>query len=177
MPVQPGAGALVRFLASCVSARAVAELGTGTGVSGLYLLRGMTRDGILTSIDSEGEHQRLARESLTEGGFASGRFRLISGRALEVLPRLTDGGYDLVFCDAAKEEYPQYLTEAMRLLRVGGLVVFDNALWHDRVADPGARDPETVAVRELARLVREDERLVPVLVPAGDGVLAAVKRG
>lgn len=177
MPVLPGAGAFLRFLAAAVSARAVAELGTGTGVSGLYLLRGMAPGGVLTSIDSEAEHQRLARESLTEGGFASGRFRLIAGHALDVVPRLTDGGYDLVFADAAKEEYPQYLGEALRLLRPGGVVAFDNALWHDRVADPAVRDPETVAVRELVRAVRDEERLVPVLVPAGDGVLAAVKRG
>lgn len=177
VPVAPGAGALLRFLAAAVSARAVVELGTGTGVSGLYLLRGMTADGVLTSIDAESEHQRLARETLGEGGFAPARFRLIAGRALDVAPRLTDGGYDLVFCDAAKEEYPQYLTEALRLLRPGGLVAFDNALWHDRVADPASRDPETVAVRELLRAVREEERLVPVLVAAGDGVLAAVKRG
>lgn len=177
VPVLPGAGAFLRFLAAAVSARAVAELGTGTGVSGLYLLRGMAAGGVLTSIDSEGEHQRLARESLADGGFPSGRFRLIAGRALDVVPRLTDGGYDLVFCDAAKEEYPQYLGEALRLLRPGGVVAFDNALWHDRVADPAVRDPETVAVRELVRAVREEERLVPVLVPTGDGVLAAVKRG
>jgi predicted O-methyltransferase YrrM len=136
----------------------------------------MAPDGILTSIDLEAEHQRVARESLTEAGIAPNRFRLIAGRALDVLPRLTDGAYDLVFCDAAKGEYGDYLPEALRLLRPGGVVAFDNALWHGRVPDPSARDADTVAVRELLRQVRDDDRLVPVLLAAGDGLLAAVLR-
>jgi len=94
-----------------------------------------------------------------------------------VLPRLTDGGYDLVFCDADKQEYPGYLTAALRLLRPGGVVAFDNALWSGRVADPGQTDPETSAIREVTGLVRQDEHLVPLLLPVGDGLLAAVKRG
>ncbi len=66
---------------------------------------------------------------------------------------------------------------ARRLLRPGGVVVFDNALWHDRVADPSVRDAATLAVREVGRTVRDDEGLVPLLLPVGDGLLAAVKRG
>ena len=100
---------------------------------------------------------------------------MIPGAALDVLPRLTDGHYDIVFCDGDKQEYPEYLAEALRLLRPGGVVVFDNALWHDRVADPAQRDPDTVAVRELGRAIREDESLVPVLLPVGDGLLLAKK--
>ena len=65
--------------------------------------------------------------------------------------------------------------EALRLLRPGGVVAVDNALWHDRVADPSQRDEETVTVRELGRAVREDESLLPVLLPVGDGLLAARK--
>ena len=134
-----------------LDARAVVEIGTGTGVSGLWLLRGMRPDGVLTTVDIEAEHQRLARESFTEAGIPTQRVRTISGAALDVLPRLTDGHYDLVFCDGDKTEYAAYLTEAMRLLRPGGVVAFDNALWHDRVADPAQRDEETVAIRELGR--------------------------
>ena len=133
-----GGGAALRFLASVIEARAVVEVGTGTGVSGLWLLRGMRSDGILTTVDIEAEHQRLARETFTEGGVAPQRARTIAGAALDVLPRLTDGHYDLVFCDGDKAEYGAYLKEALRLLRPGGVVAFDNALWHDRVADPVA---------------------------------------
>ncbi len=174
-PIGSGAGALLRFLASITEARAVVEVGTGTGVSGLWLLRGMRSDGVLTTVDTEAEHQRLAKQTFVEAGIPSQRARLITGAALDVLPRLTDGHYDLVFCDGDKLEYADYLTEALRLLKPGGLVIFDNALWHDRVADPAQRDPQTVAIRELGRQVQESEELLPLLVPMGDGVLVARK--
>ena len=175
-PVSPAVGATLRFIAAALNAKAVVEIGTGCGTSGIWLLRGMRRDAVLTSVDVEPEHQRLARRAFTEAGFASNRFRLIGGKASDVLPRLTDGGYDLVFCDADKHEYPAYLTAALRLLRPGGVVAFDNALWGGRVADRGQTDPETAAIREAAELVQQDERLVPLLLPIGGGLLAAVKR-
>jgi predicted O-methyltransferase YrrM len=174
-PIGPGGGAALRFLARAIDARTVVEIGSGCGVSGIWLLRGMRADGVLTSVDVEPENQRLARQAYAEAGFATSRARLIAGRALDVLPRLTDGAYDMVFCDAVKQEYPDYLAEAMRLLRPGGVVAFDNALWEGRVADPANRDPDTVAIRGLGRQVRDDERLTPVLLPLGDGLLAAVK--
>ena len=176
VPIGAGGGAALRFLAAATNARAVVEVGTGAGVSGLWLLRGMRPDGVLTTVDKDPEHQRAAKQAFGEAGIPPGRARLIVGNALEVLPRLADGGYDLVFVDAAKTEYADYLTEALRLLRPGGVVAFDNVLWHDRVADPAQRDPDTVAMRELGRTVRDDDNLVPVLLHAGDGLLAAVKR-
>lgn len=176
VPVLPGVGAALRFFAAVLDARAVVEVGGGCGVSGIWLLRGMNPAGVLTSIDIEAEHQRLARQAFAEAGFPPSRTRLICGEALDVLPRLSDAGYDLVFCDAEKTEYGDYLTEAIRLVRVGGIIAFDNALWHDRVADPAQRDTATIAVRELGKRVRDDDRLVPVLFAAGDGLLAAVKR-
>ena len=176
-PVSPAAGAALRFIAATLAARTVVEIGTGCGTSGIWLLRGMRKDGVLTSVDVDPEHQRLARQAFTEAGFAANRYRLSGGKAGDVLPRLTDGAYDLVFCDADKHEYPAYLTAALRLLRVGGVVAFDNALWGGRVADPAENDPETLAIREVCDLAREDERLVPLLVPVGDGLLAAVKAG
>ena len=174
-PIGAGGGAALRFLASVVDAKAVAEIGTGTGVSGLWLLRGMAADGVLTSVDLEAEHQRLARETFTEAGIPAQRARLIAGAALEVLPRLTDGAYDLVFCDGEKEEYAEYLDEALRLLRPGGVVAFDNALWHDRVADPSQRDGATLTIRDLGLTVAKHEGLVPLLLPLGDGLLVARK--
>ena len=175
MPIGSGGGATLRFLAAVTEARAVVEIGTGTGVSGVWLLRGMRPDGVLTTVDTEAEHQRLAKEAFTEAGIPSQRARLIPGHALEVLPRLTDGHYDLVFADGDKREYSAYLDEALRLLRPGGIVAFDNALWHDRVADPAQRDEETVSIRELCRTVAEHDSLLPVLLPVGDGLLVAKK--
>jgi len=175
VPIGPGGGAVLRFLAAVTQAQAVVEIGTGTGVSGVWLLRGMRPDGVLTTVDTEAEHLRLAKKTFAEAGIPSQRARLINGAALDVLPRLTDGHYDLVFCDGDKREYPDYLTEALRLLKPGGVVAFDNALWHDRVADPAQRDAETVVIRELGKAVREDEQLLPLLVPMGDGLLVARK--
>lgn len=176
-PTGSGTAAALTFLASAVVARSVVEIGTGTGVSGLHLLAGMAPDGILTTIDVEAEFQRAAKKAFVEAGIAPTRTRLINGRALDVLPRLTDGAYDLVFVDGARTEYPQYVTEALRLLRPGGILIVDGALAGDKVADPTQRDADTVAVRDAGRQVRDDENLVSMLVPLGDGLLSAVKRG
>ncbi|MEP7026455.1 MAG: O-methyltransferase, partial [Actinomycetota bacterium] len=172
-PVGPATGAALRFIAAAISARSVVEIGTGCGTSGIWLLRGMTAGGVLTSVDVEPEHQRLARRSFLDAGLPTSRYRLISGRALEVLPRLADGAYDLVFCDADKQEYPDYLIAALRLLRPGGIVIFDDALWRGRVTDGlwrdqvdlGPSDAGAAAVRDLCEQVRADERLVPLLLP------------
>lgn len=174
-PIGPGAGAALRFLASALAARAVVEVGTGAGTSGLWLLRGMAPGGVLTSIDVEPEHQRAARQAFTEAGFPPSRYRLIMGHALDVLPRLTDGGYDVVFVDGAKPEYPRYLQAGMRLLRPGGVIAFDNVLCRGKIADPAARDPRTAALREVATLVRADETLIPLILPLGDGLLLALR--
>ena len=175
VPVLPGAGRAIEVLARTMRASTAVEIGTGAGVSTTYLLRGMAPGGVVTSIDVEPEHHKAARRTLTAAGFAPERARLITGRALDVLPRLTDGGYDIVFIDARKSEYPAYLQHALRLLRAGGLLLIDNALWHGRVADPAQRDQDTTAVRETLKAVREDESLTLALLTAGDGVLAAVK--
>jgi len=176
VPVGAGAGAGLRFLAATIAARAVVEIGTGTGVSGLWLLRGMAPDGVLTSIDVDPEHQRIARGAFTAAGHGPSRLRLINGMGLEVLTRLTDAGYDLVSVDAGPAEYPRYLDEAVRLLRGGGIVVLHGVLAAG-VVEPEAEDAATLGLREVARQVQKDDRLVPVLLPLGDGLLAAVKTG
>ncbi len=170
-----GGAIVLTFLAKTLRAKAVVEIGTGSGVSGLALFAGMQSDGILTSVDIEPDNQRAARAAFLAEGIATQRFRLIAGSALSVLPRLSDGAYDLVFIDADKLEYPSYVEQGVRLLRHGGVLVIDNALWSDRVADAQNSDDETVAIREALALVRENEDLVPALLPVGDGLLAAVK--
>jgi predicted O-methyltransferase YrrM len=176
VPIGPAGGATLRVLAAATSARSVVEVGTGAGVSGLYLLAGMAADGVLTTIDVEGEHQRAAKDAFSEAGIASTRYRLINGSAAEVLPRLRDEAYDLVFVDADKTAYTVYYEQAVRLLRPGGIVAFDNALWHDRVADMSQRDADTTVLRDLGRAVRDDARFVSVLLAVGDGLLVAAKR-
>ena len=171
-PVLPAVGAALRFLACAVGARTAVEIGTGCGSSGIWLLRGMRPGSTLTSVDTEPEYHRMARKAFTQAGFAQNQCRLILGRALDVLPRLSDGTYDMVFCDADTRDYPDYLSAALRLLRTGGIVAFNNALLAGTSPDAGDDD----VAFDLADQVRADERLVPVLVPLGDGLLAAVKR-
>lgn len=175
-PVSPGEGATLRFIAASLKARSVVELGTGTGVSGLWLLDGMDPQGVLTTIDVEAELQRSARKQFVAAGYASQRVRTIAGRALDVLPRLADSTYDLVLIDADPAEASDCFDQALRILRPGGVAVVTHALWHDRVPDPARRDPGTVAMRELAKRVRDDETLLPLLLPVGGGLLAAALR-
>lgn len=175
-PVLPGVGATLRLLAASLRATHVVEVGTGAGTSGLWLLQGMAPDGVLTTIDAEPEHQRAAKQAYAAAGIAPQRTRVIAGDAGQVLPRLTDGAYDMILIDADKESYPMYVDQGIRLLRSGGVLALDNMLWHDRVADPAARDETTSTLRTLGKDLREDERLLPALLPVGDGLFVAVKK-
>ncbi len=177
VPVTRPAAALLSLLAASVKAQAVVEVGTGAGVSGAALLAGMEPSGILTTIDVEAEHQRVARETFSALGYDHVRTRLIAGRALDVLPRMSDSAYDIVFIDGDKTEYPAALAQAKRLLRVGGLVILDNVLWSGRVADPSQRDAETIALRDVATAVKDDDDWLPALLTVGDGLLVASLRG
>jgi predicted O-methyltransferase YrrM len=173
VPIGAGACAALTFLASATRARHVVEIGSGAGLGTVSMLRGMPREGVLTSIDCEVSHLGLARRACLEAGFPAGRVRMITGRALDVLPRLSDGGYDLVLVDALTVEYPRYLEEAVRLLRPGGVVALDNVLWTGRVSDTTRREAISSALRETVRAVRADERLAPLLLPMSDGLLCA----
>lgn len=172
-PVPASVGALLSVMAQVLGARAVVEVGTGAGISGLWLLDGMREDGTLTTIDSEPEHQRAAKEAFRAADILPARTRLINGRALDVLPRLADGAYDMVFVDAAPLEHPEYIAQGVRLLRPGGVIILHNALLAGRVPDPDQRDAVTHAVRAATRAVAEDPELTSVLIPVGDGLLCA----
>ncbi|MGA0209018.1 MAG: O-methyltransferase [Candidatus Nanopelagicales bacterium] len=171
--VSPAIAALLTFLAASVSAQTVVEVGTGTGVSGAALLAGMTPGGVLTSIDTEAEYQRYAREALTALGHEASRARLIAGRALDVLPRMSDGAYDVVVVDADRSEYPAILDQAKRLLRIGGLVIFLGVGTDGVLTDPGRRDAESNAVRQLAESLRSDEDWVPAMLVDAPGLIVA----
>lgn len=175
-PVSAGTGAALRALAAVAGARAVLEVGTGAGVSSLWLLDGMPVDGVLTSIDSEVEFHKQARRSFQSAGVSPQRTRLIAGRALDVLPRMAARGYDMMVLDADVAETPAYLDHAVRVLRPGGVIAFVHALWRDQVADPARRDAETVVCREVVRFLGESPDFIPALLPVGDGLVVAVKR-
>ncbi len=172
-PVSPAVGSTLAVLAAGAGARAVVSVGSNGGVGGLWLLRGMRRDGVLTCLDSDAEQQRAARRAFGDAGHPPGRTRMIFGTPGEVLPRLSPGAYDLVACATSPAEYAAELSGLVELLRPGGLLVCHGLLEGGRVADRAARDPETVAWREVARRVREDERLTSAVLPIGAGLLVA----
>lgn len=164
-----GVGSLLKFLASTIDASNVVEIGTGTGVSGLWLFRGMNSAGVLTSIDSDQERQRAAKEIFSEAGIASNKIRLIAGRAIEVVTKLTDNAYDLMFISGDKLEYETLLDQSLRLLRPGGILVFNNIL-----DDSNSADNESV--KAVSEKIKDDSRLVSVMLPSGSGVIASSYR-
>ncbi|MGH8909553.1 MAG: O-methyltransferase [Egibacteraceae bacterium] len=166
-------GALLRFLARATRARHVIEVGSGGGYSGLWLIGGMDARGALTTIEISRENQALAQRAYAEARVTA-RVRSILGAALTVLPKFADASYDMVFLDAMKSEYPEYLDHAKRLLRPGGLLIADNVLWGGRVPDPGVADEDTMAIRAFNDAVHADPDLHAMIFDIGDGVLTAV---
>ena len=149
-PVSPSVGAQLAVIASAVSASNIIEIGTGLGVSGLWLLSGAP-NALLTTIDVELDYHTHARRAFNDAGMAPSRVRLIAGRAVDVLPRMNEGSYDLVFIDADPGSVIEYVEHSLRLARRGGTVLIAHALWRGRVADPAQRDdPEVRAARQVA---------------------------
>jgi predicted O-methyltransferase YrrM len=174
--VSPGAGAVLRTFAAAIDAKNVVEIGTGAGVSALWLLEGMNSEGILTSIDNEAEHQLIAKDAISQAGISSNRVRLIHGNSQEVIDRLTESAYDLVLISGKPLELSAHLDRAQKLLRPGGLLIIDRALWNDKLADPAQHDPETSAIRGVVENLALNEDLIGALLPVGGGLLVAVKK-
>jgi predicted O-methyltransferase YrrM len=175
-PVEPAVGAVLAFLAATVEARAVVSIGSGGGLAGLWLLQGMRRDGLLTALDGDPEQLRAARRAFAEAEVPQSRTRLIFGTPAEVLPRLSPGAYDMVSCAGPPREYSAQLPAVLELIRRGGTLTCHGLLAGGRIAERTARDPQTVAWRELSRAVREDETLTSAVLPIGTGLLVATKR-
>ena len=170
-----GAAQALTFLARVLHAKAVVEIGTGAGVATLALLDGMDPDGILTTLDAESEYQNGARRIIAGTGIRSQRLRTIAGSALTVLPKLSDGAYDLVLIAGEPLDAHEHLEQAIRLLRHGGVLVLSHAMLGGTVADPTNEEDETLITRDVLEAVSGMEDLTPVFLPVGDGLLAAVK--
>ena len=174
--VSPGAGSVLRTLAAAIDAHNVVEIGTGGGVSALWLLDGMNPEGVLTSVDAEAEHQVIAKDAITQAGIAANRVRLIHGKPEEVLDRLTHAAYDIVLVSGHPADLSTHIEQALVLLRDGGLLILDRALWHDKVADPAQRDADTISMRGAVESIATHEHFTGTLIPVGGGLLVAVKR-
>jgi caffeoyl-CoA O-methyltransferase len=171
--ISPDEGKLLSVLLHAVGARRVLELGTLGGYSGVWLARALPEDGRLTSVERDPKHANAARAAFADAG-VSDKIELLEGDAREILTTL-EPGFDAVFVDADKEPMAHYYHESMRLLRVGGVLLGDNATYHDRVADPANDAPDVRGVREFNRLAATDRRLAATIVPIRDGLLVGIK--
>lgn len=168
-------GSLLRYLTHLVGATSIVEVGTGAGVSGLWIFQTLSPKGLLTSIDDEVENAKLAKQAFEEAGIQSSRFRLITGNSREIVTKLADSLYD-IFILRKGEDLLESVENAHRSLRPGGILVLDQALLGGKVADPTQRDPRTIALREVIKVIKEAREMwLPMILPVGDGVLVATK--
>lgn len=175
-PVSRSVAAHLSSLTVLTGAQNICEIGTGVGVSGLALLR-HAPETTLTTLDVEAEYQRQAKAVFADAGIPAARTRLITGDAAQVLPRMNLGSYDLVLIDANPEGLLEYLERALTIVRLGGTIVIPNALWRGRVPDPAARDGLTADFRAMLSAVVDSPAILPVLSPAGDGLLTLTRIG
>ncbi len=173
----PGTGAYLRYLAHLISAQAVVEVGTGSGLGTVCLLRGMIESGIVTSIDDEVEHARIAKIAFAEDEISPQRYRLITNPVMDVMSKLTDRAYDLVLLRHDPEDLEFAIEHAERMLRSGGVLVIDSFFGGGKVSDPAQRDPRTIALREAGKSIRAASKVwISTLIPVGDGLLLATKK-
>lgn len=173
-PIAPAIGAQASVVVAATGANKIIEIGTGVGVSGLWLLRGAA-DAELTSIDSEVDHQQHARQFFLEAGCLPAKLRLIAGRALDVLPRMNENAYDVVLIDADTAKVIEYVEHGLRLARPGGTVLVPHALWQGKVGNPANRDDTAIAFRTLIGEISQSSAVVSALSVVGDGLLQITK--
>jgi predicted O-methyltransferase YrrM len=168
-------GRLLQVLLTAINARHVLEVGTLGGYSAICMARSLPPGGRLLSVEINEEHASFARRYIAHAGL-SDRVEVRVGRALDVLPALDGERFDAVFLDADKEPLPTYFEWALRLVRPGGLIIGDNALWGGRVYEGDETDEKTKGVREFNRRMATDPRVLSIIVPTHDGVAVAVVR-
>jgi predicted O-methyltransferase YrrM len=172
-------GALLRVLASAVTARRILEIGTGVGYSGIWLADALPPDGMLLTIEMDPERARIARQNFERAGLAD-RVSVIVGDARRMVAKVA-GPFDLIFQDADKPLYPAMLDRLVELLRPGGMLVTDNVLWDGEVIPGFVREPQrnvddTRAIGEYNQRLNAHPALLVSTVPLRDGVAIAVKR-
>jgi predicted O-methyltransferase YrrM len=179
MQISPEQGRFMALLVELIGARRCIEVGVFTGYSSLVVALALPADGRLVACDVSDEWTRIARRYWEEAGVSDKIELKLAPGAQTLQALLADGqagSFDFAFVDADKEGYSVYYEQCLSLVRSGGLLAFDNALWNGKVADPSARDPSTLAIKTLNARVCSDPRVSASLVPIGDGVLLARKR-
>jgi predicted O-methyltransferase YrrM len=159
--VSPSQGKLLQLLAQVQGARSILEIGTLGGYSTIWLARALPRDGRLISLEAEPKHVEVARANIKRAGLAD-NVEIRCGRALDTLPQLVAenrGPFDLVFIDADKPGYPDYLEWALKLSRRGSLIIADNVVRDGAVADSASRDPGVRGVRRFIEMLAAEPRV------------------
>lgn len=172
-PVSAAVGSQIAVLAAATAARSIVEIGTGAGVSGLWLLRGAPQ-AVLTTIDNEPEHLAAARQSFADARIPATKARFITGRAADVLPRMNEASYDIVLVDADPDNVIEYVEHGLRLVRTGGMVLVPRVLTGGRVADPVQRDEVTSAYRSLIQETQESSAVLATVSSSGEGLLQLI---
>jgi predicted O-methyltransferase YrrM len=167
-------GNFLKFLTQLTGAKSVVEIGTSSGVSGLWVLQGLPSDGVLTTIDAEREHSKIARNVFEEADIPSTKYRIITGNLIDVIGKLADNSYEIVITRDGMDLF-EVVQESYRLLRSGGLLVIDHALSGGKVADSTQRDPESISRRDAIKVIKEDARWSSTVIPIGAGILLANK--
>ncbi|MGJ0387656.1 O-methyltransferase [Microbacterium sp. CGR1] len=175
-PISAAIGSQISVLAAATGARSIVEIGTGAGVSGLWLLRGAPQ-AVLTSIDNEPEHLAAARQAFADARIPATKARFITGRAADVLPRMNEASYDIVLVDADPENVIDYVEHGLRLVRTGGMVLVPRVLGGGRVADPVQRDEVTSAYRSLIQETQESSAVLATVSTSGEGLLQLISVG
>lgn len=162
-------GRVLSMLSKMIQPKRILELGTFTGYSALCLAEGLTEDGELVTLEHNDEMEDAIRRNLGLSPLGE-KVKLVIGDAKESLQRLK-GEFDLVFIDADKKEYCDYLDLVLPLMRKGGWILADNTLWDGHIVDPAYdKDRQTVALRAFNDRVAQDERLEKVILPLRDGL-------
>ncbi|RLK49086.1 O-methyltransferase [Microbacterium telephonicum] len=169
-PISAAVGAQCAVLSAATNALNIVEIGTGGGVSGLWLLHGSPR-ATLTTIDKEPEHLAVARSAFSDARIPAARARFITGRASDVLPRMNEASYDIVLVDADPEGVIEYVEHGLRLVRAGGTVLVPRVLAGGAVADPVKRDAQTTAYRSLIQETQGSPAVLGALSIVGEGLL------
>ena len=162
-------GKLLEMIVRMIRPSLVLEIGTYTGYSAISMARALSQDAMLHTIEINDELAEISREYVRKAGLED-KITLHTGDALDIMKKL-ELSFDLIFIDGDKRQYPQYYKLSFDKLKKNGYILVDNVLWDGKVADPTKHDPMTNGIRRFNQVVKEDQRVEKIIIPARDGLM------